>query len=557
MPEFKRLHISPLNPELLSIVVPKPVLPLASNISYHSIQSSPERNYGYVTLPTAEADKIQKKLNGFILRGKKMRVGEARPEKGKRKLENDDAEEVEGSVTKKVRKEKRKSKGEDGVLPGVELPKERKVKRGWTEPEAPAKSKEKKGKKEKKDKKSKLKPSSYTNEPELLFRTKVPPNAAPLQDETSTIKKKSNKRKNGEVDREVVVHEFSNTTKRPAFLREAQTVNGEKGSSEYIESKGWVDEAGNLVEEASKARQTRSKASTNGSTKEAKAPKKPTSQPPKVEIPIIGLSTSTNTSPQLLNEDETSSSGTSSDSDSANEIDNAPPNKSIPPTLPKASSSASPASPTSPSTPPPRLHRLSITRSSATPPPPAPHPLETLFKRPSTAASATPRKPNLEVTTSFSFFDASVDEAPLTGLAAPQTPFTRRDLRERGQRSAAPTPDTAMPGKSFWGLEREGGADDMDGDVSGPEGMEGYALPILGEEEEGDGVAEEEGDGEEEGEGGKKKSGAKKEKGTEESDFAKEFWEKRGERNRAAKRRVREAKKEMRRADNKRRAGRD
>ena len=450
MPEFKRLHISPLNPELLSIIVPKPILPLASNISYHSIQSSPERNYGYVTLPTAEADKIQKKLNGFILRGKKMRVGEARPEKGKRKLENDDAEEVEGSAAKKVRKEKKKAKREEGVLPGVELPKERKVKRGWTEPEAPAKSKEKKGKKEKKDKKSKLKPSSFTNEPEMLFKTKIPPNAAPLEDETST-KKKSKKRKKGESDHEVVVHEFSNTTKQPAFLREAPTSNGTKGSSEFIEGKGWVDEAGNLIEEASKTRQTRSKASTNGSKTEAKAPKNPTSQPPKVSIPIIGLSTSTNTSPHLLNEDETSSSGSSSDSDS-----------------------------NSPSLPSPRQNRLSITRSSATPPP-APHPLETLFKRPSTAASAsasTPRKPNLEVTTSFSFFD----EAPLTGL--PQTPFTRRDLRERGLRSAAPTPDTAMPGKGFWGLERGGSGgddDDDDGDVSAPE-EQGYDLPVLGEE---------------------------------------------------------------------------
>lgn len=568
MPEFKRLHISPLNPDLLTVVVPKPVLPLASGISYHSIQSSPDSGYGYVTLPTAEADKIQKKFNGFILKGKKMRIGEARPEKGKRKLENDDVEEVEGSATKKVRKEKKKSKREEGILPGVELPKERKVKRGWTEAELPAK--QKKEKKEKKEKKSKLKSSSYTNEPELLFKTKVPPNVAPLEEQTSTINKKSKKRKKGEVDREVIVHEFTNTTKQPAFLRDALPVNSKKGASEYVEGKGWVDEAGNLVEEESKARQTRSKAGTDGSAKEAKAPTKKAGQAPKVEIPIIGLSTPTNTSPQLLNEDKTSSSGSSTDSDSAAE------SQSIPPPLRKPNpSSASPTSSASSEASSPRLNRLSITRSSATPPPisldplphqppsppqPPPHPLETLFKRPSTAASATPRKPNLEVTTSFSFFDQDVEEAPLTGvvgLLAPQTPFTRRDLSERGQRSAAPTPDTAMPGKGFWGLERGvGGDEDDDGDVSGPEG---YILPGLGEREEGEGegsIDKKDGD---QGRGTEKlgERKEKKEKEAGESEFAKEFWEKRGERNRAAKKRVREAKKEKRRADGKKRSGRD
>ena len=253
MPEFKRLHISPLTPELLPLVVSKALFPFASNISYHTIQSSPERNYGYVTLPATEADKIQKKLSGSILKGSRMRVGEARPGNGKRKLEDGGTEGGEAPASKKVRQEKKKTRREEGVLPGVELPKDRKVKRGWTEPEASGKSKKSsKVPKDKKEKKSKTKPSSFTDQPELLFKTTVPPNAAPLQDE----KKKSKKRKKGESGRDVVVHEFSNTTKQPAFLRDGQVVNGKEATSEFIEGKGWVDEAGNVVEAERKTRQT-------------------------------------------------------------------------------------------------------------------------------------------------------------------------------------------------------------------------------------------------------------------------------------------------------------
>ncbi|KAG6995801.1 hypothetical protein G7Y79_00041g077530 [Physcia stellaris] len=452
MPEFKRLHISPLNPELLSIIVPNPVLPLVSNISYHSIQSSPERNYGYVTLPTAEADKIQKKLNGFILRGKKMRVGEARPEKGKRKLENDDAEEVEGSVTKKVRKEKKKSKGEEGVLPGVELPKDRKVKRGWTEPEAPAKSKEKKGKKDKKDKKSKLKPSSYTNEPELLFKTKVPPNAAPLEDETSTSKKKSKKRKKAEQpDR-----------------------RGEQSTSDQIKSQHKRDSKGSKSTEETHPPTSQSRDPNHRPLNLHKHFAPPNQRRRNIlQRHLIRLRTRLRTSHQ--------------------------PHPSSPP-----QSLSQPLPPTLPS-------RLSITRSSATP----------------TTTIPTPARNALQT--------------PLHGRErhAPKTQPRNavHETRSQGEGPAERGADAGYcdAGEELLGVEREG---DGDGDVSGPEGMEGYALPVLGEERDG------------EGEGGK-------EKGTEESEFAKEFWEKRGERNRAAKRRVREAKKEKRRADSKRRAGRD
>ena len=79
MTERKRLHITPLNPQLLPVVLPPSVLQQSSNISFHTIQTVPDKNYGFVDLPELEAAKIKKKLHGSLLKGFKMRVEEARP----------------------------------------------------------------------------------------------------------------------------------------------------------------------------------------------------------------------------------------------------------------------------------------------------------------------------------------------------------------------------------------------------------------------------------------------------------------------------------------------
>ena len=501
--QTRRLHISPFNPLLLPIILPPPVLRYATDISYHEIQTFPERNYGYVTLPLMDADKITKKLNGSILKGSKMKVGEARPEKSKRKRQKAEEEEEEGKAQrKKARKSKPKEKSkEEGVLPGVELPKERKVKRGWTEVEAGSKSKEGK---DKKGKKTKTK-SSRTNEPELLFKTTLPPNAAPVT-EPSSKKEKAEKHKKGRKDREVVVHEFANTTKQPTFLRDDQAAGKPNGTTEFVDGKGWVDPNGEVLEAEPKS----IKKSRKGRSKETQPVKAPTPKPP-----AIAVSKPKPAQKEDPADDQISSSGTSSPSSS--------------------SSSDSESSP--------RLNRLSITRSSATPPrltttsppppsPPQPHPLETLFKRPQppTSTPSLNRKPNLEVSTSFSFFDDN-DPGASTAVLAPRTPATQLDIRNRRQRSAAPTPDTAMPGKSFW---------------SGPGGRRSESLE-AGDVSDGDLPIWREGKGVNGGGNDVIKEEGKKE----ESAFAKEFWEKRGERNRAVKRRVREAKKERRQRENK------
>ena len=187
------------------------------------------------------------------------------------------------------------------------------------------------------------------------------------------------------------------------------------------------------------------------------------------------------------------------------------------------------------------VERLSITRSSATPPPissdvplptlksPDPHPLETLFKRPAKAASQTPKeKPMLEVSTKFSFSDPD-GEVVETRLNIPQTPFTQQDIRQRRERSAAPTPDTAAPGKTFgnvWG---------------GPDGSD-----IASESEEDAGQDE-----------AKMLENMNKEppKEGEQSEFATWFYEHRAENNRAWKQRRREAAKEKRQSENRKRRG--
>ena len=83
-----RLHITPLSPDLLSAILPSSIAHLAEAVSYHTLDVFPECNYGYLELPSMEAEKLKKKLNGSILKGKKIQIEEARPRK--RALEEND-----------------------------------------------------------------------------------------------------------------------------------------------------------------------------------------------------------------------------------------------------------------------------------------------------------------------------------------------------------------------------------------------------------------------------------------------------------------------------------
>ena len=559
MPERIRLHISPLNPELLAALVPPSVLPTASGISYHTLQTFPDRNYGYIELPAMEAEKIRKKLNGSVLKGHKVRVEEARPEKKVKRAREYDAvnDIVEEHAAKKARKTKTKQKSGDGVLSGYELPGSRKVKRGWTDSKG---DRTIKPKKDKKEKKSKAKASSLTGKPECLFRTNMPPNATKTLEMTSKSSSTAKLTKKGKSSRKVVVHEFTNTTKHANFLRESQVIRGEKVVTEYVDGTGWVDKNGNIVEAEPLTHRPRSKPKEEAAPIDKDETGSSDSGADKSQggIPEDQSLKLTLSSLHHEADGEMSSSGTPSISESESED-----GEEVPKASGEAIASAEASDESSinssnsdnatkerfenPITE-TRLTSRSTSSMSmdiegdATPKPDDAtteperetkevHPLEALFKRPKSTASSTPRKPTLEVQTSFSFFDPdAADESSSRITTIPQTPFTQRDIQERRLRSAAPTPDTAAPGKTFanvWAGDpdiEEIDEDENEGEEATTE-SEANSTPLAGKgnppEEDGKGKSHE-------------------------SDFAKWFWENRGETNRAWKKRRREAAKEKR-----------
>lgn len=542
MSQHKRLYISPLNARLLPTVLPPSLLQQASNISYHTIETFPEKDYGYVDLPEIEADRLRKKLNGSVLKGSKMRAEVARHQKSATESEQGLPMDSEIIPSNTSRKGKSKARME-GVIPGHELPTGRKVKRGWTEPSS-SDVKPTKRRKDTVDKNKKSRTASLTGEAECLFKTTLLPNVPSADDTKAGRAKKRTKR---DSNRELIVHEFANTTKHASFLRDESGAEGKKTASEYVEGQGWIDEDGNTIEAEPKKRQTRKKAEeTSKETMDSKPRRSRRSS--KLEVPVVEVTRPGSKNMKGgPNEEETSSSGTSSDSESESEVKSA---EQSPPARKSTRASARNARTKSnglgisaagdDEVEVDRIDRLSITRSSATPPPSqeahpisAPttneiHPLEALFKRPNNAASHTPKKPNLEVSTSFNLSNPGIEEGEGTSVLIPQTPFTQQDIRQRRQRSAAPTPDTAAPGKTFG---------DMWADTSD-------ISDVDEDDEQEDATA---------GKTEDMSTGAKDEKP--ESEFSKWFWEHRGETNRAWKRRRREAVKEKRQKDKKERKG--
>jgi hypothetical protein len=544
MLERKRLHISPFNPELLPIILPAPILEHVSNISFHALQTFPDRNYGYVDLPVVEADKVKKKFHGSILKGSKMRVEVARPEKARNPPEGDGLNSEHDASKVATKKGKRKPERADGVIPGFELPEGRKVQRGWTEPAGTSKA-SKTSKTQANTSKKKLKSKSkFTDGEECLFKTKLPPNASELG-KSSAPEGKARKRKRGDVGREVVVHEFSNTTKHATFLKEIQSGTSKKSASEYIEGRGWVDEDGNTVESEPSKRRTRS------ASRKGKLPKA-SNESTEVESPDVGRtggnSSMRSTSPIATLgrelDDETSSSGTSSSSENDEESTGLPKGSPVAENHNQEERDVESGIDDDVTS---KTQAVSLSNTPA----PEVHPLEALFKRPKAAASSTPRKPALELSTSFKFFGESPNEQPENpSFLMPQTPFTQQDFRARRQRSAAPTPDTAAPGKTFgdvWRNERGGamneeGANSEDDDdepkasfESGPQKSDSpspnHRTQKTQDEETTGGTAKE-------------------------SEFDKWFWEHRGDNNRAWKRRRRETAREKRKEDNKNRSTR-
>ncbi|KAJ4349841.1 uncharacterized protein N0V89_008460 [Didymosphaeria variabile] len=569
-----RLHITPFNPSLLKVYLPPSVLPYAGNISYHAVETYPEKGFGYVELPAMEATKLKKKLNGSTLKGSKVRIEDAKPEK--RKAGDDavvKAEEAERSA-KRAKKDKKKRKKEDGLLEGVELPDERKVKRGWTE--VPVKgNKERKEKKDKKEEKKERKKSKYTKEPELLFKAKLTPVAATEVARKERKDKKKDKKKNRS-KQEVVVHEFEKNSKTPSFLKATAVSTDDNAAVDYVNGKGWVDEEGNVVEaETVKAKnkrvlelvepglekpssRSRKKASATPSPKSSPAPKSTKQEKKQTNeaTPPPGSSSS-----DAESEDSSVVSSSSDfDSDSAASAG--------------ASENASPAP--APTTAKAKSNTPEIAITPSSPVKKETHPLEALFKKPKPAPllplsnpTSTPAKNLAPINTSFSFFgDGDVDVDMEDGeqdVAVPFTPQTQRDIEWRGLRSAAPTPDTAAIGRRFsfpWrnGSQEADDDDDADLDPEASTQLSNNTKANASSSQLAD-VAEED---EDEAEGGGEAlagvenegvSGIEEDGEKEESDFRKWFWENQGNLNRAWKRRRKDAVKTKRSVENRRAIG--
>ncbi|KAK0742939.1 hypothetical protein B0T18DRAFT_430330 [Schizothecium vesticola] len=520
-PSSVRLHITPLDPDLLTVVLSSALLPKATNISYHALETFPEKRYGFLNLPPDDAEKLKKKLNGAVVKGQKIRIQTARPESLPTPLGDEMARPKETDTSRDVKKRKR---DDVVVLEGAQLEGGRKVKRGWTAAAAADEAQDKdrrarKEKGEKRDKKEKKarrqEKSKFTDHEECLVKTILPANAVPAED-AGAVASKSKKKKNA---REVVVHEFEKTTKFPTFLKTTVASTGAKRELEYVEGKGWVDETGTVVEPVKAKPVTRSRAPIF-----------------KKRAPVPDSSSSSSSGADESDEEDASDSESTSASPlpKADRKGKVAQMKDSEPSLPQ-SDSARPKSSGSPK-------NLSIRIPPATPKDAKVHPLEALYKRPAPADGVT-TEPEQTSEKPFSFFDHANDDAsdgeapaattneeegPKTQQALMMTPFTRRDIETRGIRSAAPTPDTAHPSRRFkpWDDDAADGniaEESEDEDMVGEGSPSGKATRAAGGREEAAAT----------------------------SDFQKWFWENRGDINRSWKKRRKQAGKEKRYRENK------
>ncbi|KAI1798901.1 hypothetical protein F4811DRAFT_150423 [Daldinia bambusicola] len=524
---YTRLHITPLDESLLNVVVPSSVLPRARNISFHTIETFPEKRYGFVELPTAEADKIKRKLNGAVLKGTKMRIERAKPESIPEPTGAADENEVKNDG-KKPKKRKREIDFTLGV--GLEG---RKVKRGWTTTEREMideKRKKSRGKNHKdKDKDGKKKKkretkSKYTDGPECLFKTKLPGDGS--SKENQDLDKTKKRRKSG---REVVMHEFEKTIKHPSFLKS----NTEKASSAAVtfeDGVGWVDEHGTVVEPVIVSKRPIVNTSNSAARSKPSDPANPTEDD--------DTTSSSGSSSEDSDDSEDSSqvvdsSDDDDDDDSGDEDNNvqATPDKQPSKLKLDTQNLTSPVSILKPGSARPKSSgsatSLTIKIPPVTPAATEVHPLEALYKRPQGDAAGD-KSGDAQP---FSFFDGDnddIEEEEAMGPPSqqpPMTPFTKQDFEYRNVRSAAPTPDTAHPSRSFNLWPRQGSIDDIAEDDEDEEDGEQAGATIKATSGGADG-------------------------NTATSDFQRQFWESRGDLNRSWRRRRKTASKEKRYREN-------
>lgn len=486
--DLVRLHITPFNPDIYNKNIPAALRKPENKVSFHAVQTFPERGFGYLELTKADADILKRKLQSAMLKGTKVRIEEARPMK-KRKSET-----MDEPATKHSHKERFKTeagphtKARDVVLPGYELSADRHVKRGWTE-----------------DKRAKS--TAATADKKLLFKTKVPANLTKLEKEKS--KKPKEKRAHKAKKGETIVEEFAKT--RSTFAVSQATSADRKPAVAYEDGLGWVDEDGQVVEAESKKLQ-----------RQHKQPKQSPKGIPASAVEGKGFDTGEN---NAIATDQASAEVSNEDVDMESESQSSPDDDSA-----SGASESSESQQGSEDGTAPNSLEQSETSSNAgstdehesTTDTPEIHPLEALYKRSADRADA--KNQLAPINTSFSFFEAA-DEAPEdASMIQPQTPHTKQDLEWRHQRSAAPTPDTAAIDGRFGFPLGDGDSDeDKDEDL---EVTPRQSVATTQQHQEPS--------------------------SQQESAFRRYFYEKRGETDRAWKKRRREAKKLQRQRENRR-----
>ena len=350
----------------------------------------------------------------------------------------------------------------------------------------------------------------------LRFKTFVPPNAAPVADKAKT-KTKDKKGNTDRVDKkQVVVQEFAKSSKPSARPSTEVATTGQ--AAHYEDGKGWVDEQGEIVEaERPSRRRKRAPSDENLSSP---------GEPPEHATQSMDQTRDQN-GPQSSEDDDWEEGGLQPVQPPSDRRDSTADTEQS-----QALSSKGGVAIDQP--------ELKVTTDI----PKQVHPLELLFKRPAPKAEETTKPKPAPIDTSFSFFgagsaNADADEEDAPAAYPPQTPRTKEDLEWRSLRSAAPTPDTAAIGKRFSFPCAQDEMDEEDDDVQmdvdgGGDADEATPVPIGTVTMPTVSAA-----------------GASGER-QEESAFRKDFYARRGDLNRAWKKRRREAKKQQRQRENRR-----
>ncbi|KAI9830583.1 MAG: hypothetical protein M1826_004609 [Phylliscum demangeonii] len=585
-----RLHITPFDSPLLSATLKPGLAPSADNISFHHLQTFPEATYGFVEVSSAEAAALKKKLHGSILRGRKLRVEEARPRRPW------PAEHVDGpNHNPSDRGDRGRGTASSAhhcleplVRVGVLLPDRRRVRRGWTVARSSTVALAGAGK---------TGGSSAKERGDCLFRVRIPRNRK--------LPKTSSRP-------DIVVREFTSTMPFSSFLKENNVRSSAKRVAAFVDGVGWVDEDGSVMEPASdrpaagkppcmapppsaasdakpasgqreKERRSKRRKPTRASSDATPADEEGQTARPRtteaanepgdrVSRPVIA------SVPAAAEDDD--------DDEDENEAGKAPQSlkkrrlmERLASGSRSASASASASASTStstkaeaarakrsPTTPVPSLtitiphphagmplpsRRVSSTSTSEAP---KVHPLESIFKRPSQHAAHL--APGAAADAPFTFFEPKHDNSGGVGVGMgvgsqsipPMTPFTPHDFHQRLLRSAAPTPDTAAPGKRFrFGIaaDDDDDDDDVDDDDNDDDDDDVEEPAAADTPDHDDTAATTTTSTMETTKATTGPSGAGK------KSFEESFWERRGDTNRAWKRRRRETGKAKRKMENK------